>query len=425
MHIPPGFYYENPNNNSHKVLKLNKNLYGLSQASRNWFLKLSKGLIERGFRPSQIDPCLYIRDDILCLTYVDDSIFVYKDEQVLEDLITDLQMEFDLTDEGGVEAFLGIKFDHHENGTITMSQPGLTKSILEDVGIQNDSNTHDTPATSPLLHKHENGAKRKWDWDYRSIIGKLSHLCRNTRPDIEFAVHQCARFQTNPKHAHEKAIKRICRYLLNTKDKGIIMQPTNDLTKLDCYVDADFAGLYTQEFSNDPTLCRSRTGFILLYANCPVLWSSKLQTEIALSTVEAEYIALSQSLRELIPMRELLIEIAPILNLPSSEIITHCTVFEDNKGAEELARTAKYRPQTKHIAIKYHHFRDHVRNNLIKIARVDTLNQIGDIFTKPVPGKQFKTLRHKIQGWLCSFNKVVHQMVNTLLDKDLDILYHH
>ena len=190
------------------------------------------------------------------------------------------------------------------------------------------------------------------------------------------------------------------------------MHPNDNLKQLNCYVDADFAGAYTAEISNDPTICRSRTGFVILYASCPVLWTSKLQTEIALSTVEAEYIALSQSLRELIPMKEILKELSGILEIPETEIKTHCTVFEDNKGAEELARTAKYRPRTKHIAIKYHHFRDHVRNGSISIERVDTLNQKADILTKPLTFKLFSNLRHDIQGWLVQFNKAKRFMKN-------------
>ena len=195
MHIPTGFYYDNPENNNHKVLKLRKNLYGLNVASRNWFLTLLAGLKSRGFKPSTIDPCLYIKDDILCLVYVDDTIFFAQNDEIINDMISDLQTDFDLTDEGDVEAFLGIKFKQN-NHEITMSQPGLIDSILNNVNMLNQEKVkmHDTPVTAPLLHKHKNGEPRKEDWDYRSIIGKLSYLCRNTRPDIEFAVHQCARF---------------------------------------------------------------------------------------------------------------------------------------------------------------------------------------------------------------------------------------
>lgn len=420
MQIPAGFYVDNPENNNHKVIKLKKTLYGLSQASRSWFLTISAGLKSRGFRQSEIDPCLFIKDDIICLIYVDDTIFFARDDETINAMISDLQRDFDLTDEGDVEAFLGIKFQSNSKGEITMSQPGLIDSILEDVGIQATSKMHDTPATTPLLHKHEQGATRETKWDYRSVVGKLSYLCRNTRPDIEFAVHQCARFQTNPKQAHEKAIKRICRYLLKTRDKGITIKPSNDLTKLDCYVDADFAGAYTPSESHDPTLCRSRTGYVIMYANCPVLWASKLQTEIALSTVEAEYIALSTSLRELIPMRTLLLELKEILQIPEAQLQTHCTVFEDNIGAEELARTEKYRPRTKHIAIKYHHFRDHVRNGNILIQRIDTLNQLADIFTKPLNKQSFTKLRSRIQGWLSCFNKVrLQKLDHEIIDNNM------
>ena len=120
----------------------------------------------------------------------------------------------------------------------------------------------------------------------------LLYLSSNTRPDIQFAVHQCARFSHNPKKSHGQAIKRICRYLVGTRLKGITFKP--DLTKgLDCYVDADFAGLYGYEDEQDPVCVKSRTGYTLTLFGCPVVWASKLQTEIALSSTASEYIAFS------------------------------------------------------------------------------------------------------------------------------------
>ena len=94
-------------------------------------------------------------------------------------MISDLQIDFDLTDEGDVEAFLGIKFQSNSKGEVNMPQPGLIDSILEDVGIQATSKMHDTPATTPLLHKHDQGAARETKWDYRSKVGKLSYLCKS------------------------------------------------------------------------------------------------------------------------------------------------------------------------------------------------------------------------------------------------------
>ena len=132
--------------------------------------------------------------------------------------------------------------------------------------------------------------------------------CWIPRPDIAYAVHLAARFSHAPRNSHATAVRRILRYLQKTKDKGLILKP--DLNhRVDCYVDADFAGLFAVEDSTTPISVKSRTGYVILYKNSPILWVSKMQTQIALSTMEAKYIALSQSMRDLIPIREVLKEL--------------------------------------------------------------------------------------------------------------------
>jgi len=179
---------------------------------------------------------------------------------------------------------------------------------------------------------------------------------------------------------------------------GIIIQRTSPQL-LDCYVDADFCGLWKSEDSCDPISVRSRTGYVILFCGAPLLWCSKLQSEIALSTVEAEYIALSQSMRDLLPTKQLLQELQNIFNLPTSTTTTTSTVFEDNAGAIELARCPKMRPRTKHIAVKYHHFRDHVQKGDITIKPISTTDQIADLYTKPLPEGKFLRLRQFMIGW--------------------------
>jgi hypothetical protein len=120
----------------------------------------------------------------------------------------------------------------------------------------------------------------------------------HSRPDISFATHQCARYTHSPKRSHEKALIRIERYLKGTLDKGLLLTPS-EVLKIDCYPDADFAGLWNRDDVQDPHCVRSRTGYVINLADCPVLWKSCLQTEIALSTLEAEYFALSTSCRDL------------------------------------------------------------------------------------------------------------------------------
>jgi len=138
---------------------------------------------------------------------------------------------------------------------------------------------------------------------------------------------------------------------------------------------------------------------VILFANCPVLWVSKLQTEVALSTTEAEYIALSQAMRDIIPMRALLSELTTLTRLTLGSTTTYSTIFEDNKGCVELANTPKMRPRTKHIALKYHHFRSHVASGDIKVRWIDTKHQLADIFTKPLPEPLFTSLRLLLLGW--------------------------
>ena len=133
------------------------------------------------------------------------------------------------------------------------------------------------------------------------MIGKLSHVERCTRLDLAYIVHQCSRFSSAPKLIHTQAVKWIGRYLMGTKDKGYIINP--DLSKgLELYVDSDWAGNWNHKESKDRDTVRSRYGFIMMFAGVPIFWASRLQTLIALSSTEAEYIGLSEALREVIPI---------------------------------------------------------------------------------------------------------------------------
>ena len=137
-----------------------------------------------------------------------------------------------------------------------------------------------------------------------------------------------------------------------------------------------------------------------MFAGCPIIWMSKLQTEIALSTTEAEYIALSESLRHVIPVMNLCEECVERGFLQDVIPPTiRCTVFEDNSGALELARAPKMRPRTKHINIKHHHFRQHVASKRVTIEAIDTTDQLADCFTKAVTRDLFLKFRKAIIGW--------------------------
>jgi hypothetical protein len=395
LELPQGFQV--PDNKDY-VLRLRKSLYGLVQSPRAFFIKLSNALKSRNFQQSKLDPCLFMHKKIICIVYVDDCIFFAKNDIIIQDMIKSLKSEFRLEVEGEVDSFLGIKIVHQDDDSYKLLQIGLKQKIIHYVGLT-DGNPDATPASSDPLGSNKDGAPFTESWSYASAVGMLLYLSTNSHPEISFAVHQCARFTHNPRAIHGKAIKRICRYLLAVKNDGLILKPTNDIAA-DCFVDADFAGLWGSEHHQDATCAKSRTGYILVVAGCPVIWVSKLQTEIALSTLEAEYIALSQAMRDLIPMRVVIQELSDFLNYNNQVIIrTHSNVFEDNNGALLLANVPRLMPRSKHIAVKYHFFRHHVENGDIRVLHIASNDNLADLFTKGLPKEKFLYLRRTLCGY--------------------------
>jgi hypothetical protein len=254
--------------------------------------------------------------------------------------------------------------------------------------------------TKVKLNRDVHGEPFNEEWSYRGVIGKLNFIEKSTRPDIAYAVHQCARFAVDPKNSHATAVKRIGKYLLATKDKGMILNPKDH--SFDCWVDADFIGNWDRVYADvDPGTAKSRAGYIITYGACPIIWASKLMQEVALSTAEAEYGAISMSLRDVIFLMQLLEETAKELTWETSKKVpqVHCKLFEDNLGALEMARLPKMRPRTKHLCVKMHHFREHGRKGNISIHKIPTRYQLGDIATKAQPEALFVSQRESLLQW--------------------------
>jgi len=239
MNIPPSFVVANntlvfttssTKGNSHDyVLHLKKNVYGLRQAGNNWFHELCSSLLALGFHQSKNDPCLFIRNNCLIIVYVDDCLLFAKTDDILDSIISTLKANFNLTSQGDVGAFLGIDIKHTPDGNLELVQSGLISKIITLAGLEQESNEHRTPATA-ILHANPKGPDREHTWNYHTINGMLTYLSSSTRLDIAFAVHQCARFSTNPKRLHEIAVRHIIWYLKGTKDKGFILKPSPSRT---------------------------------------------------------------------------------------------------------------------------------------------------------------------------------------------------
>jgi hypothetical protein len=402
--MPRGFAIEG------KVLKLKKSLYGLRESPKNFFEHLKSKLLDNGFEQSSEDPCLFKSENVICLVYVDDCLFFSAKEEYIDAKIDGLRQSGLLLEvEDDVSGFLGVLITKKEDGSIELLQTGLIDRIVKALGIQ-DANSKATPAETTALPADPDGQQTDGDFNYRSVIGMLGYLTGNSRPELAFAHHQCARYSHAPRRIHEVALKRIGRYLLHTKDKGLIMKPTDDL-KIECYVDADFAGLWGSEDPNSPNSVKSRTGYVIMIGRSPVFWASKMQTETAMSTMESEYIALSTAMKDLIPVRRLLNEICDATGLePEREATMKASlrsttkVHEDNAGCLILANTPLpyMTPRSKHYGTKYHWFRSHVgktSEGSLDVVKVDTKINIADIMTKGLPKTDFERLRYMLVGW--------------------------
>ena len=387
------------------VLKLKKSLYGLKNSPRNFWLYLKGKLLEIGFNQSDHDACLFYSESVICLVYVDDTLFFAQRQSDIDAAVTKLReaSELEITVEDDVAGFLGVMINRHKDGRIELTQRGLIERVITALDLGNRKPTS-TPAKPGALGSDKDGLEAQGTYNYRSVCGMLLYLSGHSRPDIHFAVTQCCRYGHNPKRSHEEALEHLGLCLKGTKDKGLIVSPENvDSLRIDMFVDADFAGMWGHEHPQDPACAKSRTGFVIFIANCPILWVSKMQDTIACSSQESEYSALSMGMRDLLPIRYLMLEFCKQLQLTEIDVARVCktTVHEDNQGCLRLAslEPGRMTPRSKFYAVKHHWFRSKILPNRIEIIYVPTLEQRADLLTKALQGSLFQGNRKLTCGW--------------------------
>ena len=380
-------------------LKLKKSLYGHKVAPLLWYKHVTKAFKELGLKQSAFDPCLWYKDNMILVQYVDDCGIGAPNKEIIDKFVQELEAKgLQLTQEGSFSEFLGIKFKNLPDGSIEMTQRGLIQKILEATKM-GDCNPNYVPAASTALGADTEGEPMQETWSYRAICGMLLYLSTNTRTDIAYAVSQVCRFGHRPTKKHATAVKTIVRYLKGTIDKGTIFRPSKWF-ELDLYVDADYAGLYGQEDDRNPDSVKSRTGYIILLNGCPVLWKSVLQTHISQSTLEAEYSALSYALKTFLPLQRILHELIKMTRCKALEgANVHARVFEDNQGAYYLATNHRITNRTKYFLCKWHWFWEHVDNHTFDIIKCPTDKMRADYLTKQLPREGFENNRKAVQGW--------------------------
>ena len=401
MDLPHGISVKGKNSKDY-TLKLLANVYGQKQGGRVWNEYLTSKLVdELGFTQSKVDQCVFYRGTTIFICYTDDGIALDITGKNLDTFVQELvDAKLKVEDMGHPNDYVGVNIHRLKDGSFHFAQTALIDNIISDCGLANSTKIKQVPAkSSRILFHHLDSPPFDGPFHYRSVIGKLNYLAQTTRPDILYAVHSCAKYSSDPRKIHGDAVMDIAMYLKGTRTLGIKFKP-DPAKGFEAFVDADFCGNWNKaEAPTDPSTSKSRAGWIVFYAGCPIIFASRLETITALSTTEAEYVALSMCLRDVIPAMELVAEVRakgfPVL---CSEPYVYCKVFEDNSGALELARLPKFRPRTKHINCAWHHFRDHVRQGLIKIFPCSSETMTADAMTKPLPQNSFVKHRIKMLG---------------------------
>ena len=389
-------------------IRLKKALYGLKQAPRAWNRDINLKLHGMGFHQLQSEPCLYLhyKDADICIIslYVDDLVIAASSLAVINHVKSKLQQFYLMKDLGVVDEILGCKVCvDRDLDCITIQQAQYTKEIIKKFLPADDTITYSVPA-DPALHLVQSQcatspADRMFmhDVPYRQAVGSLLWLALGTRPDISYAVGQVAKFNANPGPVHWNAVLRIFRYLKFTGPMGIVykysmsnvdnqlvmFRSANDLGGLGNPI---LSGYSDANFARDVDTRRSTSGFIFMLAGAAISWQSRAQATVALSSTEAEYIALAGAAQEAIWLLQVLREFKFMITAP-------VLIYEDNQSTIKLVDNPVFHKRSKHVDIKYHFIRELVENRTLQIQYVSTKDNIADIFTKPLSFSSFTALR--------------------------------
>ena len=366
----------------HMVCKLKKSIYGLKQSSRCWNQVLDTHLKIMGFKPSMNDPCIYTLNSggevFILAVYVDDIILAGRSSESIQQFIREIATKFDVKDMGNLRHFLGVKVRNVEGSGIWIGQHTYIKEILKKFSMENSESVA-TPVEAGAKLIKANGDAELFDQDtYQSVVGCLLYLSTKTRPDIAYAVGNVSRFTVKPTKQHWSAVKRIMRYLNGAINHGLLYGETSFLTG---YSDANWAG--------DLDDRKSTSGYVFTMNGAAISWLSKKQNCVALSTAEAEYMAISMAAEESVWLERLLSE----MNEKSDELIF---IYEDNQSTIFMAMNPKFHGRAKHIDIRHHYVRLQVSNKKIPLKYCASEDMIADMLTKGLGPAQFNKLRGMI-----------------------------
>ena len=344
-----------------------------------WNETFHKFLIDNGFVRSDIDYCLYNSKNVKLIIFVDDIIACGAHKSDIETFIEKLKNAFKMSNLGQLEWFLGIEICQ-QNGYITMGQSMYVNKLLNRYDMQDCRELHVIGDNSLLNNDVSNYLPD--NKQYRSLIGSLIYLMVCTRPDICYIVSKLSCFLEKPTENNWLMAKNILRYLKYTKDYKLTF------SKNECIADRTLRGYCDASWASGSDDRRSVTGycFVVNPGGCTISWKSRKQPTVALSTTEAEYMALTEATKEALYLRSLLSDIDEQYNMSRPVVL-----YEDNQGAMALVKNPVFHNRTKHIDVRFHFIREHFTSGHIDLEYVCTENMVADCLTKLVTkAKQIK-----------------------------------
>jgi len=383
MRPPPGYKIGHGN-----ALRLKKGLYGLKQSGRAWNDLLHKELTSLNFHRLVNDECVYVLSihdhKVYVMVYVDDLVLMNSGGPTITKQVKDLlRSRLDINDLGPIQDYIGIRIIRNRNDrTISFTQPGYTKKILERFDVSPDHKTLIPMNDATHISKDMDSEPLSKDCNFRGLIGSVMYLATWTRPDILYAISALSRFLSNPQQAHYEIGMKLLHYIANTQQYGLTFNGyASNGSTLVAYTDSDWAG--------DVDTRNSTTGNWFTLAGTTVSAKSKLQPTIATSSMAAEWTAAYQATTETIWLRQLLEELNEKQEGPT-------TVFSDNNGVIAISKNNESHQRSKHLDVKYRYVRERSIANDIKMVYLSTDKMTADLFTKPLARIKFQLHRDTI-----------------------------
>lgn len=372
MRQSPGFEQYDPDTGEELVCLLLKSLYGLKQSGRNWNKLLVSTLKKLGFHQSYTDPCLFIRiypDFCTIAVYVDDLMVLCKTDSIFKELLRSIDGKFEYTSLGQLNWILGVKVTYNDIG-IRLDQQTYFESLLEKYNMKKckPTATPIAPDTQLELEFSIIPEEEVNQLEYQRIVGSLNYAATVTRPDLSYATGKAAQFNSCPTPVNLRQVKRMLRYLKHTIEYGLQYRRDHKDVELVGFTDANWGGDKDR---------KSTTGYIFIFAGAAISWNSRRQPTVALSTAEAEYMALSAAVQHALFLRNLLKELGFEQKKPTK-------IYVDNQAAMELANNGMTTQRTKHIDIKHHFVRDRIERREVTLEYISSQQMLADCLTKPV-----------------------------------------